>query len=277
VAAMKMYIDESGSSRVFVVAGYLGTVAKWDAFDVGWTDALTKAGHFEKLPNSDGSRCLRPFHMTDFDSPQNTYYRDWDKERKTSLIIDLIDVINDTVDCAFSCVLPLVLFEGVLPPSFQSDKTFTYMTCLKQVFTKTLEAAVKFPQGERMSLLLDRNVEVSATALHVMNFIAEKFPEYDDMIGPFVYDSKTKLLPLQAADILAHEVMKNRDNKILQNGKTRKSYQRLHKHRYITFDHDEESVDALTNELYEWAVRGKLIEPDPTVMAYIAATRPVEQ
>jgi hypothetical protein len=276
VAAMKMYIDESGSSRIFVVAGYLATIENWDVFDIRWTQALTDAEHFERTPKPYGSMRVRPFHMTDFDNPENTYYKDWTKERKTALIINLLDIINNTVDCAFCCTLPLSLFEEMVPVGFRRDKTFSYMTCLKPVFIKTLEAVLRFPLGERTPLVLDRNDEVSSMALHVMNFIVEKFPQYEDLIGPFVYDSKAKQLPLQAADILAHEVMRNRDNKMLRNGRVRKSYQRLDKRRYITFDHDHGSMNQLTNELYEWAVGEKLIEPDPAVMAYIAATKSKE-
>lgn len=77
--ALKIYIDESGSSRVFVLAGYVGTLQAWDDFDIRWRKALTDAKHFEPDPLPDGTIVLRPFHMTDFDNPENTYYKRWSR------------------------------------------------------------------------------------------------------------------------------------------------------------------------------------------------------
>jgi hypothetical protein len=266
---MKMYIDESGSARVFAVAGYLGTLEKWVAFDDKWNRILMEADHFERESCPDGRRSLRPFHLSDFDNPENTYYKNWTQDRKVALISALIDTINETIDCAFTCLLPLELYEEMVPKGIRHGKTFTYMACLKQVFAKVLEALVRFPQKARTPLFFDRNDEVAGMAIPVMNHILDTYPHFEEILGPFTYDSKTKFLGLQAADILAHEMMKQRDNEVLKNGKRRRSYERLDKRRYLTFEYNRESMNDLMDELYVWAVKQGLIEPDPVVLSYL--------
>jgi hypothetical protein len=102
-----------------------------------------------------------------------------------------------------------------------------------------------------------------------MNHILDTYPHFEEILGPFTYDSKTKFLGLQAADILAHEMMKQRDNEVLKNGKRRRSYERLDKRRYLTFEYNRESMNDLMDELYVWAVKQGLIEPDPVVLSYL--------
>src|ERR1017187_4133979 len=79
-------------------------------------------------------------------------------------------------------------------------------------------------------------------------------PEIETYIGSLTFDNKANLIPLQAADILAYEAMKNADNLVLQNGKSRRSFERLNRKRYGYHDHDEKSILELVR--FFMSVRG---------------------
>ena len=127
------------------------------------------------------------------------------------------------------------------------------MVCMEKVYLKTVEMLYKFPQ-ERMPMVCDRNKDVAECFLHVHNYCADRVPGYDEKLGPLTFDGKENCLPLQAADLLAYEIMKHADNRLLSNGKRRKSYDSLDKRNYLTFDYDDLSVAALRERTAQWAL-----------------------
>jgi hypothetical protein len=62
VYIMKAFIDDSGSggdSPWYVLAGYVGTVAAWDAFDGPWRDVLAGPPKLEYFKASEAERLGR--------------------------------------------------------------------------------------------------------------------------------------------------------------------------------------------------------------------------
>lgn len=160
------------------------------------------------------------------------------------------------------------IYEEMIPPGVRHGKTFTYMACLKQFFMMTLTLA-GVPNLERAPLIFDRNSEVSGMAVPVLQTALEADPNVDKVLGPVIYESKAQFLPLQAADILAHEVMKNRDNKALRNGKTRKSYDRLDKSHYITYEFDRDKLQDLKEELAATFIQTGSLKVEQGVIDYL--------
>jgi hypothetical protein len=241
IAAMTVYIDESGSQRVFVIGAYLARVEQWNTFTERWAAILREAGLVEIGEN--GKERLLPFHMTDYENRQPPF-DSWDNHKRVQVISQLIDTINDTIDCALICRMPLALFEVAIPPSIRKDKKFLYMACFHSVYLKLLRLA-KLNSIERLPLVFDRNREVSNFVVGVDKWMRKLIPEVKDYIGTLAFEDKEYFLPLQAADILAYESMKNADNIALANGLKRRSWGRLNRKRYGFHDHDEKSLADL--------------------------------
>jgi hypothetical protein len=237
MAAIQTFLDESGSERVFVIAAYLATTEKWTAFEKRWAEILRSAKHFEAA--NDEARLL-PFHMTDYENRQPPY-DSWPNDKRVQVICDLIDAINDSVDSALICRMPLALFEAAIPPTLRGGKKFLYMACFHSIYIGLLGVS-KLNSLGRMPLFLDRNREVCGHVLDIDKQTRGLVPEIETYIGSLTFDNKANLIPLQAADILAYEAMKNADNLVLQNGKSRRSFERLNRKRYGYHDHDEKSI-----------------------------------
>jgi hypothetical protein len=250
---MQAFLDESGSQRVFVIAGYLATAEKWEAFGKRWQEILEAANHVRVVT---GNEQLLPFHMTDYQNRQPPYDA-WSNQKRIQVICDLIDAINDTIDSALICRMPLPLFNGAIPPALRKDKKFLYMACFHSLYIELL-AISTLNSLDRLPLFLDRNREVRHHVLTVDQKTRELVPEIEKYVGTLTFGDKTCLLPLQAADILAYEAMKNADNIALDNGRTRQSFERLKKKRYGYHDHNEKSILELvqffmtTRGIEEW-------------------------
>jgi hypothetical protein len=221
MAMLRFALDESASKRVFSVTGVLSSVALWDRLEQSWNQALV---------NADPK--LRAFHMTDFESRKPPFGALKDMQR-TKLISALVDAINAIGPMVFSARLELSISDAVLPATIRpEDKSkLLYVTCFMTLYSELyrwLRDKTIFDFGP-VPLVLDRNRDVHHMITSVDAAIRNSKPEFDELLGPLVFDGRERCVPLQVADVFAYEIMKDLDNRILANGKTRKSYQRLMK------------------------------------------------
>ena len=218
---LKFAIDESASPRVFSVTGVLSSMALWSKLEDSWGLALTDAG-----PD------IRVFHMSDFENrrpPFDTLSND----RRIKLISALIDSINAIRPMIISARLELPMADSILPTDIrQADRLkLLYVVCFSAVYGELyrwLRDETVFECGP-VPLVLDRNHDVHHMITTIDASLRKAHPQFDDILGPLVFDGRERCVSLQVADAVAYEVMKHMDNRILANGKTRRSYQRLMK------------------------------------------------
>jgi len=143
------------------------------------------------------------------------------------------------------------------------------MTCLFPLFAILLRAVLsdEASQLERIPLFFDRNRAVSSVALATINSISQVAPEVDSKLGPIVFENKQHFPPLQAADILAYESMKFRDNQLLRNGLTRKSRERFDRSNWLSFDYGPNDIEEIARFWVDWAVRTGQIPTSPEIRA----------
>lgn len=101
VFMLRAFVDASvaGKPPVLSVAGFLGSVSGWSAFQRKWRQARSESG----IPH---------FHMTDFMSRRATPYKDWPETKRTAVINRLIRLISNHTLFGVAVALNLSDFES---------------------------------------------------------------------------------------------------------------------------------------------------------------------
>lgn len=270
LGAYKFFVDESesGLGTVSVLTGFSATVDSWQKLSARWSEILMAAEHFDANGN------LMAFHMCDYENAHPPY-DSWDSGKRKSVICDLIDTINECVEGALIVGLPWDLYYSVarinwgMVKDSKEHRKARYMTCLYPMFLVLLATLKNPPPCDRVPIVFDRNKTVSGAALDVMNKVIEDVPGANDLIGPIAFDSKDKFIPLQAADILAYEAMKYRDNKIQNQAFTRRSRERLDRSNWNSFDYDIPHLTTIIAKWYQNTVESGGLVPDAEMHALI--------
>ena len=193
----KAYYDASYGEPLLVVAGYVATRHKWKVLRQAWTPILT---------NPDGSVSI--FHATDFESGlgQFTEEKGWPKARRDKVCVQLVDALIDT-----QLDMPVILsvnvkeydqaMQGWRREKHGSAYEFAVNGCLTLQAAWCQRAGIDQPietiveagdvgQGKVQEAFLDR-------------FKNEQLRKFFRM-GALVFETKERVMQLQAADMLAH-------------------------------------------------------------------------
>lgn len=231
------YFDESYSHpptpRVYTVAGYVSTVDEWRKFQKEWRRELGIAGVVDF------------FHMTQFearvkDAEGNLHgisgYKDWDTEKRVKVLKRLHRTIHRRVLIGVAASVVVDDYDELithdLRPGFGDPHEFAVVACLKHIRQWGKENGYSEPINYVFESGSDRQNVVDRTFHHAY-LDEEKRREY--RIGSWIFANKRDSNPLQAADILAYECMKEVSRRF-DTGNTRpvrRSMENLAKEAYL--------------------------------------------
>jgi hypothetical protein len=249
MATLVLYGDESATGVVFGMGAFIADRAEWDAFQDIWRDALKRAGLVDR------SGDLLAFHMTDFESRQPPFDK-WDNTKRVAVISELIEIINRTfrLGVVVSCSLELYKRFPVnthLPLDHKLHKIMQYMISLYELHMFLLRFHSRIG---RVEINLDRNQVVAPMVHAVHDAVAKKIKMYDDTISAPRFEDKQRVVQLQAADILAYEGIKHRDNLLTNSGRPRrKSYAALERRRIFAKECNGADLAFVLDNFYEVA------------------------
>lgn len=185
------YFDDSGhpdSEDVVIVAGWLGTEDQWLLFEVEWKQALNDAG----IPLEVG------FHMTDFESPNYRLYSTWSRSAKDRFLSRLINLLRTRTRMFFSAIVPMREYR-------LANNQHAIEECLGRPYAMA---------GRLIGQQL-REWENKYNPSHypVVSIFEDGSKHKGDLMDIFQRDhfdppafrDKTKVVPLQGADLLAWE------------------------------------------------------------------------
>ena len=252
VAALAVYGDESGSSRVFVLSIYIAQVERWAALEFEWKAILEDAG----LKDQDGK--VLPFHMADFESRIKPFDT-WSNDKRKAVLGSLIKTIHTAEAYGFSVALPLHQYQTLkINPHLQMDhrlhRVMHYMICFYSLHVPLMKLAGALRLPEPIPVVMDRNNVTAGMVQTVMDMFYKQEAEISKLLDPPVFRDKSIVTPIQAADILAYESMKHRDNQLLGSGrKVRKSFDLLlgDRQRHKSLDYDEANAPRLLSMMRE--------------------------
>jgi hypothetical protein len=149
---MTAYIDESGheSKGWMFLAGYLGTEDQWKAFVPAWKTGLGPQ--------------RKSLHMTDLR---------WNRDRTKQLLSRLGPIPED---CGLTPILGGVRYgdyEDLVTGTPAAKLLKGWLTCL---FTIVLDTLRVIPEGERLELVFEEQLEYQTYAHHILSVIASHDP-----------------------------------------------------------------------------------------------------
>lgn len=196
MAMFSAYFDEStgNDSPILVLAGLLAADAQWSLFESEWKAALKDHG-------------VTAFHAAHF-ATRKFEFRGMEESTRQSLLGRLLDVIQRRVSQGFGCAIHVREFEAMFTGKERAEIGSPYTLCCISCAEYVGAWAKDNCQIEPVGYFFDSGHRYAGEAFHAL--IAEKNnPEnIEYRIGPITFDSDTKLIPLQAADLAAYEFWK---------------------------------------------------------------------
>jgi len=241
LSPFQVFVDESITNRVFSITALFGSTFNWMRLQAYWPNVLRQFG------------LSSPFHMSVYESRLPPFDK-LSPEARIGLVQELIDAINRTQIFIFTARIPTSSCDAVLPGDDPQRYRLQYLTCFGEIysdlFKKLSKGKIKFTVP--VPIIIDRNKNVDGLLTAVDDGLRRQYQEFAKIFAPLEFASTEKYAGLQAADLIAYEMMKSLDNEILANGKTRKSYDRIVKNAEIAHFGEgafRRSVMGLTGQL----------------------------
>ena len=204
------YFDESGdepdlSIKVVGMGGCVAPAENWQKFEVKWNKALKSEG-------------IDYFHMKEFAHSTGQFATGWkgNEERRTQLYGQLWNIIEEVAPMFFGCFLPMEHYRRSLTEE-QRDRLgdvyfIAYQTCMSAVIFSALfsrapvaEVATIFDDKKGVAQYLDAFYDMFIKGRH-----------FQDKLPRPVRRDMRKIVPLQAADIVAYECGKEYERRLHQ-------------------------------------------------------------
>jgi hypothetical protein len=213
------YLDESGDTddgHTFVLAGFLARAEDWSEFARAWQASL------------DGPPLCPPVHMTDISGKgKNGWERFSDNEREQRLF-KLVTVIESSPVHAFAAIVDLPKFLKAAKMLDKMDKPHVSIwrkRLFHKVYAPAAVAVVRSMLGfeeaigkrfGRIDFVFDRQQEFGGAVKKNVETVLDGVLAVSDAtararLGVTKWLSKDGIVPLQAADMLAWHLRRERD------------------------------------------------------------------
>lgn len=248
---IEIYFDESKSKdpEIFIISGILAFANEWRSLENRWLGFLKSSRLYR-------DNTIYPFHMTDFENRQGLF-NGWPNNERIEFISGLLDCINQSKPIRFSAsiIVSDIKFAVEKNKTFYSNKfakKLLYHLCFSQIIfdVATIQpwapGKLRFPP---IKLVCDQNRDISGQLTDVWREQTKKSPFLAAAFTPPIFSPRDTSPPLQAADIIVYEEMKETLNNLIGCPRPRrKSYERLEgkygRHIHITRDNVCELVSA---------------------------------
>lgn len=193
------YFDESythpPAPRVYTLGGYISTDRKWKRFQREWGSVLDVAG-------------IPFFHMAKYEARKKEY-EGWTNEKRIRILRTLHSIIKKRVMAGFAVSLMLSDYEEIMTDEikayFGNPHQFVTIACMRHIAKWHYEQNYK----ENISYVFESGSGYDADVMRLLTGVINDERQANVYrVNSCSIENKRKLLPLQAADILAYEVTK---------------------------------------------------------------------
>lgn len=196
---LKAFVDDSGSggdSPWYVLAGYVGTVEAWEAFDGAWNDVLKGPPKLEyfKASEAESLRC-------------DGQWAGISKDERNARIESFIGVIRRFATRAFHVRTMQKDYNDLIKPYVPPDWDNAYFF----LFIGFLSAATSIEKyagsGRPIEFVFDSSDKkrIEKPSLKLYHQCAH-LPQFGGRVHDIHYEDEKIFLPLQAADLLAWQI-----------------------------------------------------------------------
>jgi hypothetical protein len=197
---IRAYCDESydGQSRIYTIAGFAARDKEWARAAKAWKIRCLQ----------DAIQC---YHSADCDGGYGDF-KALSKERIVALNTDLIDVIVGVRLVGFATCIILEDYRKVAASCDKAKRILgasPYFMAM-QVFLVSVCGEIQEDRPNyRVAFVFDQQEEFSGRAKQFYDEVKRKNPNTARCMGSSTYADKRRFVPLQIADKLAYEAMKN--------------------------------------------------------------------
>jgi len=205
VAPYKAFIDDSSSSeddQILLLAGYAQTARVWAAFSDEWHKILRQPP------------AILYCHMTEAESLKGQFLGFTKRERDRKLV-KLANVIVKHDPWSIECFVSRKKYEEILEPVIPYDLRGPYFPC----FYGTIVTLARHHEQMGITLptdfIFDRQGKVGTEAVLWHEEIRKgQKPEIQALMGSTpIFEDDEKVLPLQAADMIAWHLRRRRESR----------------------------------------------------------------
>jgi hypothetical protein len=221
------YFDDSGthaSSEIVLVGGIFGSPNQMDLLSERWAKKLADP--------SPGKPPLKRFHMTDCEAADGEFLG-WSRTATDYLVHELGDIILKSGVWGFAAAIERRPYEelviGDLRRACGDAETFCYIECFNQV----RKWAYEFTGDRKIAMIFDSRPPDKQIDVRKINEVYGQTKEFRSLPDFVSLDflSSTKIVPLQAADMIAWEFYQDALDTLrgrkLEDGYRRKQIERL--------------------------------------------------
>ena len=219
--AMGLYADESETTGiVFTLAGFMTTPGGWDTFCPRWREMLCDTGPYP----------VDAFHSADIEAARPPF-DGWPLEARKALVENALDLLSDKNLCpnlyAVGCTLVLSDL-WTISQSLLRTVPEIYDACYRVMLMSVLR---RWPAFNGYDFIFDEKKKVKTRVdahFRQAKSILDRDPKYAGKLNDIVWRDDRKVIPLQAADLLAYEMRRHTWARI-ERGivQTRSAYQRI--------------------------------------------------
>jgi hypothetical protein len=204
------YFDDSGThdgAPVVLMGGLIGTEDEWKSFEPEWRARLQ-----EPLP---GKGALKRFHMTDCEAGTGEF-TGWNRAERDAVIKEFRDIILKHDLGGYACAVPRKEWDDLIKWPLRAIVGDAERFCITNCVVQSIRDAESHKEGANLGLVFDSRPTPGRNKMN--GFIVEIF-QIDQLLhsekvaidGPSFVSSE-RVLPLQAADMVAWEFYQHAQN-----------------------------------------------------------------
>jgi hypothetical protein len=198
LAMLQAYFDESWTQPqnqgVAAIAGYVATKDVWAAIEKPWADQL-KLYEAQGLKTFHAAHCCGDIGYEEF-ALIDTFHR-------MSILSNLSGLLeNADVQPIWSAVYTEDWNDTVTDPDFLARFPDPFCLCFEHVTWQLANWTRRKANGERVAPMFARQKQYEPW----MSLALDGHGKHSDVLGSIAFGYPSQVVPLQAADLLAHEI-----------------------------------------------------------------------
>jgi hypothetical protein len=198
LAMLTAYFDDSGThggSDIVLMAGFFAHRNQWDLFDKLWAKQLSAP--------CPGKESLSWFHMAECQAGDGMFLG-WKRHETDFLVHELGGIILKTGIYGFGGAMSRKEYERLIVGDYRRATGDAETICIINCFSTLLDLAKVVAPGQEIAIVFDDRPQKKRD-------IQKIYDIYKDVAGDagivsVTFASARKVLPLQAADLLAWEI-----------------------------------------------------------------------
>lgn len=199
--AMLGYFDESGThgaeSPVVIVAGFLATVAQWDAYERDLAALNAEYG-------------VKTFHAKDLRGRKGDF-KGWPVAKRATYTSRFLQFADEHLACGISAVLPSDAYQQIYRAGefLRTARPDTqYGLCVRTALWKALLFMKDRKQDWPLGMIFEQGTGHEGDAIRIFGEVKDSLlPEYEGLFRPITFDTKAAI-PLAIADALAYAIFR---------------------------------------------------------------------